>query len=114
VQTLKEWVRDELKRMSEEKTAPTQTGRGDEATMDQRLLDEAVSDFQEALDLARATRDSLTNKAELERLEAAGKTAEDEAISNMSRNGKPKRGPATTAAKRRRTVLLVRNSNLPN
>ena len=73
--------------MSDEKNAPPQTGIGDEATVEQRLLDEAVGDFQEALDLARATRNSLSKHNELAALEKAGRIAEDEAISNMSKLG---------------------------
>ena len=99
--------------MSDEKNAPPQTGIGDEATVEQRLLDEAVGDFQEALDLARATRNSLSKHNELAALEKAGRIAEDEAISNMSKLGKPSRGPGTQTKRRRmeRTDLTPEEYN---
>ena len=85
VQTIKDWVRDELKRLVDKKLTPAPTGAGDEeSTEEQRLLDEAVDNFQEALDIERAKRQSLSKQSEREAVTAAGLISEDEAISNMA------------------------------
>ena len=81
VQTIKDWVRDELKRLVDKKLTPAPTGAGDEeSTEEQRLLDEAVDNFQEALDIERAKRQSLSKQSEREAVTAAGLISEDEAI----------------------------------
>ena len=109
VQTIKDWVRDELKRLVDKKLTPAPTGAGDEeSTEEQRLLDEAVDNFQEALDIERAKRQSLSKQSEREAVTAAGLISEDEAISNMAQRGKPARGPSTPSetarAKQRRRL----------